>query len=99
MEPVSSCMLLHGMNIRSDIFIGTRACQHSSSLVVESPGTSEIGQDNAAASGSPCHQNVFGFEVPMDNGLLVEKFKGNKYLSYNDRSLDVEQFAILELDV
>jgi hypothetical protein len=67
--------------------------------VVESPGTSEIGQDNTAASGSRCHQNVFGFEVPMDNGLLVEKFKGNKYLSYNDRSLDVEQFAILELDV
>jgi hypothetical protein len=35
----------------------------------------------------------------MDNVLFVKEFKGDKNLSYDDRSLDVEQFPIFELDI
>lgn len=35
----------------------------------------------------------------MDNVLFVQENKCDKNLPYNDRSLDVEQFPILELDI
>ena len=35
----------------------------------------------------------------MDNVLFVQEYKCDKNLPYNDRSLNVEQFPILELDI
>jgi hypothetical protein len=35
----------------------------------------------------------------MDNVLFMQEVDGEKYLSYNDRSFDIDQFPILQLDV
>ena len=87
------------MNVRGGIFVGAYACQHPSSPVVKSPGTAEIGQDDTAATSECCHKNVFWLEVPMDNGLFMDIFQGNKNLSYNNRSLNVMQSPIPKFDV
>ena len=58
--------------------------------MVQPSRTAKIGQNNAAATSQGCHENIFRLEIAMDNVLFMQEVDGEKYLSYNDRSFDID---------